>query len=60
MRPQQRARSELYGAEFNRATYAELGRRAARATATRGGSLSVVIREASVWEPSTSWRPRRT
>ena len=39
LRPQQRARSELYGAEFNRMTYAELGRRAARATATRGGAL---------------------
>jgi hypothetical protein len=57
MRPQQRARSELYGAEFNRATYAELGRRAARATATRGGSLSVVIRKASVWEPLDELAP---
>jgi uncharacterized protein len=39
IRPQQRARSEVYRADFNRLTYAELGRRAARETARCGGAL---------------------
>jgi aminoglycoside phosphotransferase family enzyme/predicted kinase len=39
IRPQQRARSELYSPESNRLTYAELGRRAARETAVGGGAL---------------------
>jgi uncharacterized protein len=39
IRPQQRAASAAYSAEFNRLTYAVLGRRAARATAVCGGAL---------------------
>jgi uncharacterized protein len=39
IRPQQRAASAAYSPEFNRLTYAELGRRAARATAACGGAL---------------------
>jgi uncharacterized protein len=39
IRPRQRAPSALYGTEFSRLTYAELGRRAARETAARGGAL---------------------
>jgi uncharacterized protein len=35
----QRAGSAVYSPDFNRMTYAELGRRAARATATCGGAL---------------------
>ena len=39
IRPQRRAGSTAYSAELNRLTYAELGRRAARATAASGGAL---------------------
>ena len=39
VRPQQRAGGAVYRAEFNRLTYAELGRRAARETAARAGAL---------------------
>jgi len=39
IRPHQRARSAAYSSEFNRRTYAELGRRAARKTAVCGGAL---------------------
>jgi aminoglycoside phosphotransferase family enzyme/predicted kinase len=39
IRPQQRAGDAAYSAEFNRLTYAELGRRAARETSSRGGAL---------------------
>lgn len=40
IRPQRRASSsEVYSADFNRLTYAELGRGAARETAVRGGAL---------------------
>ena len=39
IRPQQRARSEVYSADFNLLTYAELGRRAARETARCGGAF---------------------
>ena len=39
IRPHQRAPSAVYGADFNRLTYAELGRRAARETAACGGAL---------------------
>jgi uncharacterized protein len=39
IRSHQRAPSAAYSAEFNRRTYAELGRRAARATAVCGGAL---------------------
>jgi aminoglycoside phosphotransferase family enzyme/predicted kinase len=39
IRPQQRTRSAVYSADFNRLTYAELGRRAARETAACGGAL---------------------
>ena len=39
IRPQQRAGKAVYSAEFNRLTYAELGRRAARETYARGGAL---------------------
>jgi aminoglycoside phosphotransferase family enzyme len=39
IRHQQRAGSAIYTPDFNRMTYAELGRRAARQTATRGGAL---------------------
>ena len=39
IRPQQCVGSELYSADFNRLTYAELGRRAARRTAVGGGAL---------------------
>jgi aminoglycoside phosphotransferase family enzyme/predicted kinase len=38
-RPQQCVGSELYSADFNRLTYAELGRCAARQTAVGGGAL---------------------
>jgi predicted kinase len=37
--PRQRAPSAVYSTEFNRLTYAELGRCAARETAARGGAL---------------------
>jgi uncharacterized protein len=39
IRPRQRAASAAYSPEFNLLTYAELGRRAARATAACGGAL---------------------
>ncbi|MGZ4262227.1 MAG: bifunctional aminoglycoside phosphotransferase/ATP-binding protein [Solirubrobacteraceae bacterium] len=39
IRPQQRAGDGVYSPDFNRMTYAELGRRAARATAACGGAL---------------------
>ena len=39
LRPQQRAGEAAYSAEFNRLTYAELGRRAAREASARGGAL---------------------
>jgi aminoglycoside phosphotransferase family enzyme/predicted kinase len=39
IRPQQRAGAGVYGADFNRMTYAELGRRAAKETIARGGAL---------------------
>jgi len=39
IRPQQRAGDAAYSSEFNRLTYAELGRRAARETSARGGAL---------------------
>jgi len=39
LEPQHRATGAVYGAEFNRLTYAELGRRAARETAACGGAL---------------------
>jgi aminoglycoside phosphotransferase family enzyme/predicted kinase len=37
--PGQRAPSAVYGADFNRRTYAELARRAAREVAARGGAV---------------------
>jgi hypothetical protein len=37
--PQQRAGDTAYGAEFNRLTYTELGRRAAREASGRGGAV---------------------
>jgi aminoglycoside phosphotransferase family enzyme/predicted kinase len=37
--PQQRAGAAAYSAEFNRLTYAELGRRAAKETAALGGAI---------------------
>jgi predicted kinase len=40
LRPQQRAGEAAYSAEFNRLTYAELGRRAAREASGRGGALA--------------------
>ncbi len=39
LRPRQHAGGAAYSAEFNRLTYAELGRRAARQTAAIGGAL---------------------
>ncbi|HSO99475.1 MAG TPA: AAA family ATPase [Solirubrobacteraceae bacterium] len=39
IRSHQRAPGAAYSADFNRLTYAELGRRAARETADRGGAL---------------------
>jgi predicted kinase len=39
IRPRQRADDVAYSAEFNRLTYAELGRRAAREASRRGGAL---------------------
>jgi uncharacterized protein len=39
IRPHQRATSAVYSTDFNRMTYAELGRRAARGTAACGGAL---------------------
>ena len=39
IRPQQRAGDAAYGAEFNRLTYAELGRRAAREASGCGGAF---------------------
>jgi aminoglycoside phosphotransferase family enzyme/predicted kinase len=39
IRPQRRATSAVDSADFNRMTYAELGRRAARGTAACGGAL---------------------
>ena len=39
IRPDQRAPGAVYGADFNRLTYAELGRRAARETGACGGAL---------------------
>lgn len=39
LEPQQRAGRQVYSGEFNRLTYAELGRRAATETATCGGAL---------------------
>ena len=39
IRPQQRAGDAAYSAEFNRLTYRELGRRAAREASGRGGAL---------------------
>lgn len=39
LRPDERAPSSAYSAEFSRLTYSELGRRAARAVATCGGAL---------------------
>jgi len=39
VRPHQRAGEEVYGVDFNRLTYAELGRRAAREAAVCGGAL---------------------
>jgi predicted kinase len=39
IRPQQRAGAAAYGAEFNRLTYAELGRHAAAEATGRGGAL---------------------
>ncbi len=39
IRPGQRATNAVYSADFNRLTYAELGRRAAREVAARGGAL---------------------
>jgi aminoglycoside phosphotransferase family enzyme/predicted kinase len=39
IRPGQRAASAVYSAEFNRLTYAELGRRAAREVSGRGGAI---------------------
>jgi aminoglycoside phosphotransferase family enzyme/predicted kinase len=39
IKPQQRAGAAAYSAEFNRLTYAELGRRAAKETAARGGTI---------------------
>jgi aminoglycoside phosphotransferase family enzyme/predicted kinase len=39
IRPQQRASDHFYSAEFNRLTYAELGRRAAEEVGGRGGAI---------------------
>ena len=39
IRPQQRAGDTAYSAAFNRLTYAELGRRAAREASSRGGAV---------------------
>ena len=39
IKPRQRASSDAYSADFNRLTYAELGRRAAREAAGCGGAL---------------------
>jgi uncharacterized protein len=39
IRPQQQATGEVYSDEFNRLTYAELGRRAAQGVAVCGGAL---------------------
>ena len=39
IRPQQRAGDAAYSAAFNRLTYAELGRRAAREASSRGGAV---------------------